>query len=148
MESGFLSYKEDPEYKERYKSSEERFLEIVDDLTKGLGVNIFLDYVGSPVLRATLKAMARQGILATAGWKDGMSTWLIRAIECIDRHQHIHTHYARYSVGVHAVHFAMANDWLPTVDPYVYEYDEIPKLAKDYDNGDFTYFPVFKVNDE
>lgn len=141
-------YRTDKEYKKRYKASEQRFLDIVEDLTQGRGVNIFLDYVGSPVLRATLKAMARQGIIATAGWKDGMSSWFIRAIECIDRHQHIHTHYARYSEGVQAVQFALANEWLPNADEKIYEYDEIPQLAEDYCEGRFTYFPCFKVNDE
>lgn len=139
-------YRTDAEYKARYKESENRFLEIVQDLTNGQGVNIFLDYVGSPVIRATLKAMARQGILATAGWKEGMHLWFVRAIECIDRHQHIHTHYARYSEGVQAVNFAHANEWLPKVDPYIYSYDEVPKLAADYDAGNFVYFPIYRVN--
>ncbi len=140
-------YKEDAEYKERYKASEKRFLEIVDDLTHGQGVNIFLDYVGSPVIRATLKAMARQGVLATAGWKEGMHLWFMRAIECIDRHQHVHTHYARYPEGVQAVNFAVANEWLPIVDERIYTYDEIPEMARDYDAGRFTYFPVYKIQD-
>ena len=121
---------------------------IVDDLTNGRGVNIFLDYVGSPVIRATLRAMARQGVLATAGWKEGMHLWFLRAVECIDRHQHGHTHYARYAGGVQAVRFTVANEWLPTVDPRVYTFDEIPELAEAYDRGDFTYFPCFSVNPE
>lgn len=140
-------FKTDPDYKARYMESEKRFLDIVRELTNGQGVNVFLDYVGSPVIRATLKAMARQGVLATAGWKEGMQMWFMRAIECIDRHQHVHTHYARYSEGVQAVNFAVANEWLPTVDSRIYSFDEIPQLAEDYDRGDFTYFPVFKVND-
>lgn len=139
-------YKTDSDYKAKYKQSEARFLEICDDLTGGRGVNIFLDYVGSPVIRATLKAMARQGVLATAGWKEGMHLWFLRAVECIDRHQHVHTHYARYSEGIQAVQFAVANEWLPVVDARIYEYDEIPELAKDYDAGRFTYFPIFRVN--
>ncbi|MFT6396910.1 MAG: NADPH:quinone reductase-like Zn-dependent oxidoreductase [Bradymonadia bacterium] len=141
-------YKTDPEYKARYKASEDRFLEIVEELTHGHGVNIFLDYVGSPVIRATLKAMARQGVLATAGWKEGMHLWFLRAVECIDRHQHIHTHYARYGEGVQAVQFAVANEWLPEVDPKIYDYDEIPALAEAYNRGEFTYFPCFRVNAE
>lgn len=139
-------YKSDAVFREAYKASEKRFLEIVHELTQGEGVNVFLDYVGSPVIRATLKAMARQGILATAGWKEGMNLWFVRAIECIDRHQHIHTHYARYQEGVDAVAFAAKHDWLPQVDQPVYEYDEIPKLAADYDAGRFVYFPIYKVN--
>lgn len=138
--------KADPVYKEKYKASEKRFLEMANDLTNGQGVNVFLDYVGSPVIRATLKAMARQGVLATAGWKEGMHLWFVRAIECIDRHQHVHTHYARYSEGVQAVNFAAANEWLPIVDDHIYSFDEIPKLAEDYDAGRFVYFPVYRVN--
>jgi len=141
-------YKNDSDFKALYLKSEKHFLNTVNELTQGQGVNIFLDYVGSPVLRATLKAMARQGIVATAGWKDGMSSWFIRAIECIDRHQHIHTHYARYSEGVQAVQFALANEWLPVVDERVYTYDEIPELAENYAQGKFTYFPCFQVNEE
>lgn len=139
-------YKTDPEYKARYLESENRFLAQVQELTHGQGVNIFLDYVGSPVIRATLKSLARQGVLATAGWKEGMQMWFMRAVECIERHQHVHTHYARYSEGVQAVNFAVANEWLPIVDSRVYEYDEIPELAAAYDRGEFTYFPVFKVD--
>ncbi|MCB9519556.1 MAG: zinc-binding dehydrogenase [Myxococcales bacterium] len=141
-------YKTDPEYKARYQASERRFLEIVDELTQGTGVNIFLDYVGSPVIRATLKAMARQGILATAGWKEGMHLWFVRAIECIDRHQHVHTHYARYKEGVDAVQFALENDWLPVIDERIYEFDEIPECGDAYQRGDFVYFPCFRVNPE
>ncbi len=139
-------YKADAEYRESYKASEKRFLEIVHDLTDGRGVNVFLDYVGSPVIRATLKAMARQGILATAGWKEGMNLWFVRAIECIDRHQHIHTHYARYQEGVDAVRFALEHEWLPQVDQPIYDYDDVPKCGHDYDAGRFVYFPIYRVN--
>ena len=138
-------YKSDPEYKARYLASEKRFLELVQELTEGQGANIFIDYVGSPVIRATLKSLARQGVLTTAGWKEGMNLWFVRAIECIERHQHVHTHYARYEEGVEAVRFATEHKWLPEVDARVYGYDEIPQLAADYNAGDFTYFPVFSV---
>ena len=90
--------------------------------------------------------MARQGVLATAGWKEGMHLWFVRAIECIDRNQHVHTHYARYSEGVEAVDFAVRNEWLPRVDQPIYSYDEVPKLARDYDENRFVYFPIYRVN--
>lgn len=139
-------YKSDKEYRERYKASEASFLKQVETITEGQGVHIFLDYVGSPVIRATLKALSREGVVATAGWKEGMQLWFLRAIECIERHQFVHTHYARYSEGVQAVRFALANEWLPEVDDRVYSFDEIPTLASDYLGGDFTYFPIFEIN--
>ena len=85
-------------------------------MTGGNIVNIFIDYVGVPVLRATLKVLAREGVLTTAGWKEGMMIELVRATECIARHQHINTHYARYEQGLAAVEFAEKNGWLPPID--------------------------------
>lgn len=139
-------FKKDEEYTARYRAAEKRFLEIVNEKTDGRGVNIFIDYVGEPVIRATHKALARQGIIATAGWKEGMSLSFLRAIECIKRHQHIHTHYARYEEGIDAVRYAIANNWLPEVDEREYSYDDVPKLSQDYLDGDFVYYPIYEVN--
>ena len=54
-------------------------------------------------------------IIATAGWKTGMVISLLRGSECIDRHQHVHTHYASYPQGLAAVAYAEANGWLPVL---------------------------------
>jgi len=110
-------------------------------------VNIFLDFVGAPVFRATLKALAREGVIATAGWKEGMLIDLVRATECIARHQHIHTHYARYSQGVAAIEFAEKNDWLPPLEDKIYGFDEIPQLFRDYHDDKVGWFPIYKVAD-
>jgi NADPH:quinone reductase-like Zn-dependent oxidoreductase len=140
-------YQIDADYRKRYLESEKKFLALVNELTDGLGVSIFIDYVGSPVLRATLKALARQGILTTAGWKHGMTINTYRAMECISRHQHIHTHYARYPQGRAAVRFAEETGWIPQLDPSKeYGFDEIPQLAKDYADGKCSYFPIFQIN--
>jgi NADPH:quinone reductase-like Zn-dependent oxidoreductase len=140
-------YQTNPAYKQAYRESEARFLRVVNELTDGLGVSIFIDYVGSPVIRATLKALARQGVLTTAGWKHGMSVTTYRAIECIARHLHVHTHYARYPQGRAAVRFAEETGWMPELDPQrEYSFDEIPQLAEDYSQGRCSYFPIFRVN--
>lgn len=142
-----VAYKNDAAYRGKYLESEKIFLDIVKEHTDGLGVSIFCDYVGAPVIRATLKALARQGIVTTAGWKEGMSISSLRAIECIDRHQHIHTHYARYPQGRSAVRFAENTGWMPHTNGKTYAFDEIPQLAKDYDDGKTNWYPIFKVND-
>ncbi|MBI4366643.1 MAG: zinc-binding dehydrogenase [Deltaproteobacteria bacterium] len=139
-------YKNDAAYRERYLESERIFLEIVKEHTDGLGVSIFCDYVGAPVIRATLKALARQGIVTTAGWKEGMTITTLRAIECIDRHQHIHTHYARYPQGRSAVRFAENTGWMPQTNGKTYAFDEIPQLAEDYAEGKTNWYPIFQVN--
>lgn len=140
-------YRKDEEYTKQYQAAETTFQNIVQERTGGRGVNIFIDYIGGPVSRATIKATSRQSVITTAGWKAGMVVQNIRAIECINRRQHIHTHYARYSEGIQSVNFGAANNWLPEVDPKIYSYDEIPTLAEDYQRGDFVYYPIFKVND-
>jgi NADPH:quinone reductase-like Zn-dependent oxidoreductase len=139
-------FKTDEEYTNKYLASEDKFLSVVNEITGGKGVNIFVDYVGAPVLRATLKALARQGVITTAGWKEGMMIELVRATECIARHQHINTHYARYEQGVAAVKFGEEKGWLPPVDPKVYAYDEVPQMFEDYHHNKLGWFPVFRVN--
>jgi len=142
-------YRNDPEYKKKYLESEQIFLRTVQETTNGVGVSIFLDYVGSPVTRATIKALSRQGLVSTAGWKEGMKISLVRAIECINRHTHVHTHYARYAQGRAAVQFAENTGWMPDdiSEMDVYAFDEVPTLRQDYDAGkSSTYFPIYEVN--
>lgn len=139
-------FKKDEEYTEKYIAAEKTFEKILKEKTGGKGVNIFIDYIGEPVIRATIRGLARQGVITTAGWKEGMSLNFVRASECIGRHQHVHTHYARYSEGIHSVNYAAANDWLPEVDPKIYAYDEVPVCSEDYLRGDFIYYPIYKVN--
>jgi len=140
-------FRKDTDYTQKYLAAEDVFLEKVHEITGGEMVNIFLDFVGAPVFRATLKALAREGVIATAGWKEGMLIDLVRATECIARHQHIHTHYARYSQGVAAIEFAEKNDWLPPLEDKIYGFDEIPQLFRDYHDDKVGWFPIYKVAD-
>jgi NADPH:quinone reductase-like Zn-dependent oxidoreductase len=142
-------YKNDPAYRDAYRKSEDSFIVEVKRRTHGEMVQIFLDYVGSPVYRATLKALSRESVIATAGWKEGMEIWHLRAKECIERHQHVYTHYARYEQGVRAVAYAEVNDWMPEIDERkIYSFDQIPQLAEDYEAGVTDYFPCFSIDPE
>jgi len=126
---------------------EQGFLSAIADKTNGKGVSIFIDNIGTPVHRITLKALARQGVITTCGWKCGMRTQVARAIECISRHIHVHTHYARYQEGLDAVGFAMEYGWMPQVGERVWSWDEIPTLFREYAAGNIaSYFPIFAVN--
>ncbi|WP_283139398.1 hypothetical protein [Rhizohabitans arisaemae] len=140
----------EPGYVERYRESERTFLRLVRETTDGMGVSIFVDYLGATTLRATLKSLAREGVVTTAGWREGLRTTFVRAIECIERHQHIHTHYARRSEVLEAVDFAERRDWAPPLEaigePWTYE--SVPNLVRTYAVGDLdTYFPLIRVND-
>lgn len=121
------------------------FLAAIRERTGGRGVSIFIDNIGS-YYRSTLKALARQGVIATSGWKHGMTYPTMRAMECISRHLHVFTHYARYPEGLAAVAFALEHAWVPPVGPS-YAWDDVPRLAEDYQAGVIEdYFPIFAVN--
>ncbi|GAB4534177.1 MAG: zinc-binding dehydrogenase [Haliangiales bacterium] len=146
-------YERDIKQKDRasldaYKANEKSFLTQVKELTRGDGVQIFVDMIGEPVQRVTLKALGRQGIITTAGWKQGMNLRLVRASACINRHQFIHTHFARHRQVEQAVAYAEASDWMPPISDRIYEYDEIPQLAADYDAGELGMFTCFRINPE
>ncbi len=140
-------YAGDVDYKQAYQLDEARFIEDVFRLTRGEMVQIFIDMIGKPVFRATLKALSRAGVVTTSGWKEGMTLEVLRARECIARHQHVHTHYARRSQGEQAVAYAEANEWLPGVDDEVVEFADVPSLAERFIRGKTGMFPVFKIND-
>jgi NADPH:quinone reductase-like Zn-dependent oxidoreductase len=137
----------DPEYRDRYAEAERRFLETVRDGTHGDGVAIFVDLIGAPVFRATLKALARPGVVTTSGWKQGMRLSSVRALECLGWHTHVHTHYARYHEGVEAVRFAEETGWMPRVDGHVCPWEGVARLGDDSARGGTrSYFPIYQVN--
>jgi NADPH:quinone reductase-like Zn-dependent oxidoreductase len=142
-------YRTDETYRASYLESERLFLETVRSRTHGRGVSIFIDFIGQPVFRATLKSLARPGVITTAGWKGGMDLALIRAMECMCWHTHVHTHYARYGEGVEAVNFSEEYGWSPPVSGVRHAWELIPKLAAGYAAGDVTsFFPLYQVNPE
>lgn len=148
---GELNYEErrfatDAAYRRAYLDAEAKFLREVDQRTSGAKVHIFIDYIGTPVTRVTLKALGRQGVITTAGWREGMVMSYLRAVECIGRHQHVHTHYARYPQGIEAVAYGEAEGWMPCVDERIYGFDEIPELARRSFAGDVGFYAVFSVN--
>jgi NADPH:quinone reductase-like Zn-dependent oxidoreductase len=140
-------YRSDRPYRARYLSTERKFMDIVRDKTSGEGVSIFIDNIGRPVWRATLKALARQGVITTVGWDQGERLTINRINECINRHIYVQTHGARYAEGEASARFAEANGWMPPVDSTVFGWDEIPKLVEDFASGKISsYFPIFQIN--
>ncbi len=125
---------------------EEDFLAAIRERTNGRGVSIFIDNIGANY-RSTIKALSREGVITTSGWKRAMTYPTVRSMECIARHVHVYTHYARLSEGLAAVDFAEKHGWMPTLDGKTYTWDEIPQLIEDYAAGRIeSYFPLFSVN--
>lgn len=122
------------------------FLGVVHGLTGGQGAAIFVDNIGAHY-RSTMKALARQGVLTTSGWKHGLTFPVVRANECIDRHIHVYTHYARRNEGEAAVAYAQGHGWAPPQPDMVWAWDDIPRLAQAYAAGEIDdYFPVYSIN--
>lgn len=145
-----IQFKKEPSLLEKYKDAEKRFLSRIKDLTDGRGISIFIDNIGAPVYRVSLKSLRREGVITTCGWKKGMAINLMRAIECINRNIHVHTHYATYDEVVDAIQYAIENNWMPTVEETaIYNWEDIPILAREYSEGRIaSYYPVFRVNAE
>ena len=140
-------YARDADYRRAYKRSEETFLDALRTAGEGRAVAIFLDHVGAPVFRATVKALGRQGVIATAGWRRGMKTTLLRAIECIAHHTFVHTHGARDDEGVEAILHGEATGWMPPPDPVTCPWERIGEFADDCAADRVaSYFPIFAVN--
>jgi NADPH:quinone reductase-like Zn-dependent oxidoreductase len=139
-------YQADAAYRAAYRAAERALLDFVHDWTRGQGVAVFVDYIGAPVIRATLKALARQGVVTTAGWLLGMHTPMTRAIECIQRHIHVYTHYAKHGECADAIAYAVREAWMPEVGE-TYAWEDIPKLATSAAEGTISsYFPVYEIN--
>lgn len=125
---------------------EEDFLAAVRDRTNGQGISILIDNIGVHPT-ANLRALARQGVVATSGWKQRTVFPLSRPVECQNRHVHVFTHYARYDEGLAAVDYALQHGWGPPVPTHVYDWADIPRLADDYAAGRIaSYFPIFRVH--
>ncbi len=140
-------YRTDAPYRDDYQKAEKTFLGAVKQHTLGLGVSIFFDNIGLPVYRATLKALGRQGVVATVGWKKGMDLHVNRALECINHHIHVHGHGARVAEGKAAMAFAEQMGWMPPISGEACAWEDIPQLADDH-SGErlLSYFPMFEIN--
>lgn len=139
-------YKHNAEYARMYLEAERSFLEIVRDWSRGRNASIVFDYIGAPVFRASVKALAREGVIATAGWLLGMQLSVNRAIECIGRHIHVHTHYIRHQDCREAIDYAVREGWMPEVTE-IYPWEQVDALAREAAAGRLkSYFPVYCVN--
>jgi len=140
-------FEEDRAYRAKYLQSEKVFLEAVHEATGGRGVSIFVDNIGAPVFRATLRALGRLGIVVTSGWKCGKKLTYDRVAATVNRHALLHVHGCRRSEGVRSVAYAEEHEWLPPDGAEVYAWEEIPQLAADYAAGKIeSYAPVFEIN--
>ena len=106
---------------------------------------MFVDYIGGSLLRATRRALAREGVLTTAGWHAGLEVAYRRPVACIGRQQYVHTHYARHAQAVAAVDYAERTGWMPPLDAPSVPFDELPRLVERMLDGDQAMFPTWSV---
>lgn len=138
----------DRERHQRRRTSVAEFQALVDDLSDGLGVSIFVDNIGEPLYDVTLASLARAGVVTTCGWKAGMRLSHLRGAECISRHLLVNTHVWRLQDSPAIRDFQEAEGWMaPKGSDVIYDFDQVPELADDYANGRIgSYFPMYQVN--
>lgn len=137
----------DSDFRSRYLASERTFLDAIRELSDGYGASIVIDNIGEPVSRASVRALGRQAVFATVGWKGGMRQETLRAVECINRHIYVHTHACRVGDVPRIVEYQRATGFLPDMTgEQVYDWTAIPDLARDYAEGRTKgFFPTFAV---
>lgn len=128
-------------------AAERRIVTAIKDLSDGRGAAIFLDHIGGPLYPTTLRALARQAVVTTCGWKAGTELAVVRPTECIRRHIHVHTHGWRHSDSPTIRDYQETTGWLADIDPEAtYDFDDIPQLADDYAAGKIdSYYPTYRV---
>lgn len=138
----------DPEYPARHRASMKGFLARIAELSGGGGAAVIIDNIGAPVFPATLKALSRQGVIATCGWKAGMRMTTLRGAECISRHIHVHTHVWNIGDSPYIRDLQERTGWIPPEDATaLYGFDRVPDLYADYAAGRIdSYFPLYQVN--
>ena len=142
-------FETDPQFRRRYFAAEWAFIQQIREFTGGAGVSILIDNIGTPVHRASLKALGQQGVITTCGWKCGSTLRINRAVECMNHHVHVYTHGATYEQGQEAMRHAEETGWLAPVDSTTYCWEDIPKLAEAFRGGKLrSYFPIYDVNAE
>jgi len=140
-------YESNREYRKKYLESLRIFRNIVNDITEAEGVSIFIDNIGVPVYSATIRVLARPGVITTSGWKQGMDIKVNRALECHFRHIHVFTHGYRLFEANECMKFATENSWIPQDNSPIYDWEDIPQLAHDFSLGKIdSYFPTYQVN--
>ncbi|MFI9722859.1 zinc-binding alcohol dehydrogenase family protein [Streptomyces sp. NPDC052396] len=138
----------DRERHQRRRISMEDFLGVVQELSDGHGVAVFVDNIGEPLYDVTLRALAREGVVTTCGWKAGMRLSHLRGAESISRHIHVNTHVWRLPDSPGIRDFQEAEGWIPPEgSEVIYDFDRVPELADDYAHARIgSYFPLYRVN--
>ncbi|GGS25235.1 zinc-binding dehydrogenase [Streptomyces aureoverticillatus] len=138
----------DRERHQRRRASVAAFEDLVNDLSDGHGVAIFVDNIGEPLYDVTLSTLAREGVVTTCGWKAGMRLSHLRGAECISRHIHVNTHVWRIQDSPGIRDFQETEGWMaPKGSDVIYDFESVPELADDYANGRIgSYFPMYSIN--
>lgn len=137
----------DQAFRERYLASERVFMRCVNQVTGGRKVAVFIDNIGGPVLRATMRALARQGVITTSGWDQGGQLSVNRIEACTSRQLFVHTHGIRAQEGPISCDYMASSDWIPPLPDRVWSWDAVPDLAARFTAGELhSYFPIFEVN--
>ncbi|MGV3526313.1 MAG: zinc-binding dehydrogenase [Candidatus Sericytochromatia bacterium] len=139
-------FAQDSAAKSAYLAAEKSFAADIQALTDGQGAGVFIDLIGPPVLRATLRVLGTPGVLTTAGWKEGMVLEYQRALACMAWQIFVHTHYARPDQARDAFAYSLRTGWLPPAPARIWGWSEVDQLAAAYRSGLDDYFPVYAIH--
>ena len=133
------------EFIAQYKVARKEFGGLVLEETGGKRFDILFDYVGAPLQQVAQDVLAPEGIISTAGWKEGMDMFFKRAVRCIGRQGEVNTHYAARWEGELALKLLEAGTVPAFWDAKTYDFNEANEMGANFVNGNFQLVPLMYV---
>ncbi|MEE3326152.1 MAG: zinc-binding alcohol dehydrogenase family protein [Myxococcota bacterium] len=123
------------------------FMKEVRKLTSGEGMHLICDMLRGPVFDAGFAAVARQGVIVSAGWQLTREVKFNSAAASIKQITLDHTHYETL-YGVAAATELYGSVFKPTIHHEIYPFEDLPRALVDMHETTQTGIPIIRVAEE
>jgi len=123
------------------------FTKEVRSLTGGEGMHLICDMLRGPVFDAGFAAVAREGVIVSAGWQLTREVKFNSAAASIKQITLDHTHYETL-YGVAAATELYGSVFKPTIHHEIYPFEDLPRALVDMHETTQTGIPIIRVAEE
>ena len=123
------------------------FMKEVKRLTGGEGMHLICDMLRGPVFDAGFSAVAREGVIVSAGWQLTREVKFNSAAASIKQITLDHTHYETL-YGVAAATELYGSVYKPTIHHEIYPFEDLPRALVDMHENTQTGIPIIRVAEE
>ena len=123
------------------------FMKEIKRLTGGEGMHLICDMLRGPVFDAGFSAVAREGVIVSAGWQLTREVKFNSAAASIKQITLDHTHYETL-YGVGAATELYGSVYKPTIHHEIYPFEDLPRAIVDMQENTQTGIPIIRVAEE